>query len=727
MPDVIESKTQFADTPEGQADLWLIEMNAADQDQGKWQERGDKVVRRFVDDREGITGDRQDGATRVNLFTSNVCTLRALLYGKTPQVDVKRRFSDPNDDDARLAGEILQRMLNMDIERDDDTYAEALENALSDRLLPGLGVVRCRYEVEWEDKEVPPMTDPLTGRELAPGYSEKVKKEEDVEVDYVHWKDFRWSAARTWDEVRWIAYRCPMTKDALAERFGEEKLKDIPMNARGVGKASTDVDDGEKNHPWSRAEVWEIWSKEHRKQFWWVEGCPYVLDEKDDALGLEGYWPVPRPMFANVTTKKLIPTPDFTLAQDLYDEVDYVSTRITLLERAIAARGVYDKTSDEIKRLLNESMENELIPVDGFSMFKEKGGLQSVVDWLPIEAFVNALQVLRDYRTELMGLLFQVTGMSDIMRGQSTAGATATEQALKAKFASTRVQEMQNEFARFASDCQRIKAEIISKHFDPETILERSNAKYITGIDPMQAIQLIKSDIYQYRIEVKPESVAMADMSAVKQERAEFLMAVSQFLQSSAPVTQAAPWSAPFLLQMLQWSMAGFRGGATIEGVLDQMVMTANQQLKAAQSQPPPPNPDVMKAQMDMQIAQQQAQMDMKMKQVEMQMRQQEIQMDLMAKAFQLKIDQQKAQVSLDITKQKAMVDLQKTQADAALNQQEAEFDFEAQAKQMAMDAESDAREEEKSIRQHDMQMEHADAAHAQKMAQAKQPPKKEK
>ena len=71
--------------------------------------------------------------------------------------------------------------------------------------------------------------------------------------------------------------------------------------------------------------------------------------------------------------------------------MDYVSTRITLLERAVAARGVYDKTSDEIKRLLDEAMENQLIPVEGFAMFKEKGGLQSVVDWLPIEAFVNAL------------------------------------------------------------------------------------------------------------------------------------------------------------------------------------------------------------------------------------------------------------------------------------------------------------------------------------------------
>ena len=713
MPDTIDRSSQFAKTPHGWGDLWNVEMSASDEDQKRWQERGDKVINRFVDDRQDTRGK---GDTRINLFTANVQTLRALLYGKTPNVDVKRRFSDPGDDDARLAGEILQRMLNMDIERDDDTYAEALENALSDRLLPGLGVVRCRYEAEFQDREVPPMMDEVTGKELAPGYVEKAKVEEDVEVDHVNWRDFKWSPARTWDEVRWIAYRCPMTKDALAARFGEEKLKDIPMNAAGVGKPSTDVDDGEKNHPWTRAEVWEIWSKEHKKIFWWVKGCPYVLDEKDDTLELEGFWPSPRPMFANLTTKKLVPTPDFTLSQDIYDEIDYVSTRITLLERAIAARGVYDKTSTEVKRLFNESMENDLIPVEGFAMFKEKGGLQSVIDWLPIESFVQALQVLRDYRVELQALLYQVTGMSDIMRGQSSNGATATEQALKAKFASTRVQEFQNEFARFASDTQKIKAEIISKHFDPETIAKRANVQYMTGSDPQKAqsaIALIKSSIYQYRVEVKPESIAMADMAAVKQERSEFLLAISQFLQSSAPITQAAPWSGPYLLRMLQWAMAGFRGGASIEGELDRMVTAAEQQLKAAQAAPPPPNPEVEKAKMEMAVAQQQAQMDMQIKQVELKMREQEIQMDLMAKAFQLKLDQQKAQISLDVTKQKAMVDLQKSQMDGDLAREQAEFDFEAQARQMAMDAESDARK-----------MEHADAQHEQKMKQAKEPKK---
>ena len=73
-------------------------------------------------------------------------------------------------------------------------------------------------------------------------------------------------------------------------------------------------------------------------------------------------------------------------------------------------------------------------------MFAEKGGIKGQVDWLPIEQVAAALSQLRDYRTELLSLLYQVTGMSDIMRGSTQQGETATAQAIKAKFASTRVQ-----------------------------------------------------------------------------------------------------------------------------------------------------------------------------------------------------------------------------------------------------------------------------------------------
>jgi hypothetical protein len=244
------------------------------------------------------------------------------------------------------------------------------------------------------------------------------------------------------------------------------------------------------------------------------------------------------------------------------------------------------------------------------------------------------------------------------------------------------VQEFQNEFARFASDIQSLKAEIISKHFDPQTILETSNVKYMTGQDPMvaqRAVEIIKSDIYQYRVEVKPESVAMADMAAVKQERSEFLMAMSQFLQSSVPMAQAAPWATPFLLQMLQWAIAGFRGGATIEGVLDQMVLAAQQFQKQQAMQPPQPDPKLIAVQAKVEGDKAKAQTDIMAKQMDIKAKMAETQMDLQAQAMKHKMDLTKAAAEHQLGMEKAAMDRVQAQEqhEMSLKQQEAKMQAE--------------------------------------------------
>jgi hypothetical protein len=225
------------------------------------------------------------------------------------------------------------------------------------------------------------------------------------------------------------------------------------------------------------------------------------------------------------------------------------------------------------------------------------------------------------------------------------------------------VQRLQNDFARFASDLQALKAEIISKHFDPESIAMRSNIKYMVGADQglaEQAIALIKSDFYQYRIEVKPESVNMADMAAIKQERSEFLMAMSQFLQSSLPVAQTAPWAMPYLLQILQWTIAGFRGSSTIEGVMDQMVLAANQAIQKAAQQPPQPDPDMLKAQMEMKQMQQEGQLDIMGKVADLKIKGQTAMMDLQKKAMELKLKGTEAQMDHEVSVRKMEGEIQR-------------------------------------------------------------------
>lgn len=720
-PEMIEKASQFDDNPEGWQHRWTVEMDSSDRELSNWHKRGDKVIRRYVDEREASPGAGSTSEEkRLNLFSANIQTTRALLYAQQPKVGVERRFSDPSDDPARVAGEILQRLLNTDIERDSDTYTSALFHALDDWLLPGLGNIRLRYEATFktltpdkEQAEPQEMEDPHDLEEAAGTEDpEEEKTGENIDYDYAHWRDQRWSPCRHFGEVRWWAFKADMTRDALRKRFKgaltDAEIDAIPLDAK---EKNSERWDAQTNNPWSRAEVWEIWSKDTREVFWWVRGAAKILDRRPDPYGLDGFFPFPEPLFANLTTSKLVPVPDFTLAQDQYDEIDEVSTRITLLEKALVVRGVYDKTANEVQNLLSATRTNDMIPIENFAMFAEKGGLKGSVDWFPVEMVVNVMDKLREYRTELIALSYQVTGMSDIMRGQSSGTTTATEQSIKAKFAGVRMQSKQQEFARFASDLQKLKAEMIAKHYDAATIIKGANTQYMLGVDAsniMAAVQMIKDDVYQYRVEVKPDAISMADYTAVKQERSEMLTAVGTFLQSSLPVMQALPQLAPALLQMLQWALAGFKGEATIEGVIDQAISKIQRDM-AQPKPPPPPPPEVQKAQMDMQIAQQTHQMDMQKSMVELQATVAKHKMDLQ----KMQIDMQGKLAAHQIDAHKMALEAQTAEHTAALDAASREAEHTASMAKIDAEARADAMKTVNDVTRSNLQVDAAKKAAA--------------
>lgn len=591
----------FPDTPLGWGHRWRLELEHAKKDVAKWHDQGVKILDRFRDERD----TKVQFDTRWNVFTSNIQTQRAILYGNTPKCSVERRFQDANDDTARVAAEMLERLLNTDIERDSDSYALAIQYALDDRLLVGLGFARLRYVSEFETVETPAITevDPVTGQtvEVAPAVIEEKKTREDVEVDYGHWKDQLWGPSRVFHEIPWWATKSDMSRSELVKRFTRKNEvsgltvgEEVPLAGQ---RERDDSAEPKPPDPWARAVVWEIWHKESKKVFWVADGYPEALDIQDDPLGLEGFWPFPRPMVANPTTSKFLPRPDFVLAQDLYDEIDNISTRITELEQAVKVVGIYDKEDEEVGRMLN-GKRNTMIPSSNFAKLSEKGGVRGSVDWFPLDQVVNALAILRDYRRELLDTLYQITGLSDIMRGQATdPNETATAQGIKAKFGSVRMQSMQDEFARFASDIQKLRAEIIAKLFDAQTILQRCNCEN-TPDQPkaMAAVELIKSQLAQYRVQVKPEAVSLTDFASLKSERIDQLGAIGTFLQVAMPLAQMMPGIGPFLWQILQTQVAGLRGASQLEAILDQAILAAQQQAAQPQQQQMDPK-EMMKLQ----------------------------------------------------------------------------------------------------------------------------------
>lgn len=556
------------------AELWEKELTAAKRELQKFHTSGRKLVKKYLDERDGASFD--SGLSSLNLFWSNTQVLMSSLYAKPPRVDVSNAFKDSDDDVSRVAANILERMLNHDIAEDDEsTYPEVTQQAVGDFLIVGLGNVWYRYEVETEKQQTEAVVDPSTGVMLAAPVEYEAIVDEDAPADYVYWEDFWWSPARTWQDVRWVARRVFMNREELIARFGDKIGKDIP-----VSKQKRDPGRGPENDPWEKAGVFEIWDKTTKTAYWHVMGYSIICDYKEDPLKLRGFFPCPKPLVANPTTTNLMPRADYLLAQDQYQQINDLTTRLKYLIKACKVVGVYDKNSTAIGRVFTEGMENQMIPVDSWAAFAEKGGLKGQMDFVPIDVIANVIQILTQQRDVLKQGLYEVLGIGDIMRGQTDPDETLGAQQLKAQFGGNRLQYKQQDVGNWVAAGQRIRAQLICGKFQPQTILDRSNIEHSADAPlAQQAIAFLKDagNGKIYRISIESETMAMVDWAQERDSRTQFLQAVGGFVTATAPLLEAKPEAAPIVMQMMKWGLGGFRVSKEIETVLDQAIAAAAQ------------------------------------------------------------------------------------------------------------------------------------------------------
>lgn len=491
---------------EGQrlASFWQDQIEKVGKDRGyqNFIKRGHKIEARYRDERNKSD---EEARRKYNSLWSNVEILKPAIYGKTPVPLAERKFSD-KDPIARGAAQILERALRNEIEI--CGFNEAMCQAVSDYLLPGRGTVWVRYEPEFGPGTSLPNEDSIDMKddegELEPELDEEQDEghdpvedkleetgdqvvRESTPIDYIHWEDFLIFPvnARTWAEVVAVSKRVYLTYEQMKERFGREIAKAIPLQ-----KDERQKDRYENSNPENevKGEIFEIWNKEDRTVYWVAEGYDWLLDRKDDPLNLENFFPCPRPILSNATTGTLLPVADYIQYQDQAVQIDELSQRIAMLTRACKVAGVYDASAKGVQRLLNESVENELIPVDSWASFADKGGIAGVISFMPLKEIIGVINELMMLKAKQIEEMNTLTGISDLMSGTSDARETLGGQRLKSNYTGTRLSARQNEVARFARDTVRIMADIMAQHFSPQSLVEASGAMYEEGLGPDQAL-----------------------------------------------------------------------------------------------------------------------------------------------------------------------------------------------------------------------------------------------
>lgn len=587
-----------------EAQYYLDHIASYDKEFAPWTSRVVKILKRYKDDQR----QPQDTQSKFNILWSNVQTLRSATFARLPKPDVSRRYAD-NDPVGRVASLILERALDFEITTYRD-YRDTLKSCVDDRFLGGRGVGWVRYEPHIRAVE---QGLPEDGTQVTEDTDEAPQLVEELEyecapTDYVHWRDFGHNVVRSWAEVTIVWRKVYMTKEMIKERF-PDYVDSIPLDASPKSDTDKQQDDFEK-----RALVYEIWDKEKGIAVWISKSLGNVIDERDDPLGLHEFFPCGRPIYATLTNDSLIPVPDFSLYQDQARTLDILSERIEGLVKALQVKGFYDSSNQDLGRLFSEANNTTLIPIQNYNSFAEKGGLRGAVELLDLSTLVSALAAAYQAFEQVKSQIYDITGISDIIRGQSMASETATAQQIKGQYASLRLKTYQEEVGRLATDFLQNKAQIICKHFAPETILKMSAADQLAPADQQYiqpALELLRNDpVKTFRIEVQADSLVMLDENQQKQERIELLTSVGGFLEKGVNAAQSAPELVPLLLDLLKFGVASFKAGKSIEGTIDQAEDQFKEKYKQKAVQPPPPDPEQIKMQQETQMFQQKQQME---------------------------------------------------------------------------------------------------------------------
>ena len=584
--------------PSSEVQAWLDCIKSYETEFAKWEKRTRKILKRYRD--EQTLQNRDNPPTHFNILWSNVQTLIPATFARMPKPDVSRRYSD-RDPVGRVAALILERALDFEINHYTD-YRTTLKACVQDRFLGGRGTAWARYEPHMRAAQMQAAVDGEQTTEDVDAPGEELDYE-CAPVDYVHWNDFGHTVARTWEEVPAVWRRVFMTRDAMVERFGEEKAKGIPLDATPEELKRSDRENPELADQ-KKAAIYEIWDKTKKEAIWLsksVKADP--LDKLDAAalakkgLAFEEFFPCPRPLFATMTNDSLVPVPDFALYQDQAESLDLISDRIDGLIKALQVKGVYDGSlGPEIARLFTDASNTDLRAIKNWQNFAEKNGLKGAIDLVDLTPIANALSVAYEAMDQQMQQVYNITGISDIIRGQTEAQETATAQQIKGQYAGLRLKETQQSVAIFATDLLRLKAQIVAG-FDDQTLLKIAAVDQLQPADQQlvpQALELLKDKpLRTFRVEIAADSLVMLDEQEEKENRVEFLTALGAFLDKSVQAAAVAPAIVPLLGELMKFGVQGFKVGRNIEGTIDQML----EEFKQGAGMQPPPDLEAMKEQ----------------------------------------------------------------------------------------------------------------------------------
>lgn len=543
-----------------------------------WRNIGQKIQQIYRGELDA-SGVPSKGTSRFNSLNSNVCVLLPSLFSRSPKADIRAR-SPMSDPFINQACDIMEQIA--DIILQDQSAFECIRKAVKENLLPGRGIVRVRWDPIVETTQVPGNNNTMLN------VHEKLLDQ--VELEHVYWEDFTYEQTSDWKNTGWIAFRHLMTEKVFMGYFA-----DVPIVQQWIAAGKKDeifrwtdkmasrareytgtVTQGQRDglqDTIMKAMVWEFWDKSTREVVWICQDMAgNVLSIDPDPYKLRNFFPCPRPLTAVTTTDQQLPVPEYTIYQDLASEVDTLSQRIAAIAKRIKVVGAYNGSQEHLASILKQE-DGEMTAVNGLDI---EFDLKKHVWLLDIQMLVQSLQALYLARNEAKQAMYEVTGISDIVRGQTRASETLGAQRIKSQFAALRIEDRKRDVEAFSLGIIEIISEIVAEHFSPESIF------FFTGIQVYpETMQVLQNDAMRIsRIDVETDSTVTPDETAEQQSMSAMLQALGFVLQQVGPMVVQGIMPMPIAIELVKLAVSPFKGSRRIDELLDQyMQMISGGQL----------------------------------------------------------------------------------------------------------------------------------------------------
>lgn len=680
-----------SETSELLSKIWA-EIEGYDTSARSFVKEGDRITDLYVN-RMLIDSGAPDAQNKFDVVWSITQTLQPILFSQMPEPYVERRFKD-KDPQGRRASMLLERCIKAVLSLQDTVGT--FRQSRDDFLLPGRGQVWCRYAPTFE--KVPQLDD--LGQPLLDKKGEIILKEqlkyENVEIEYVPWKDFGYSAAKVWSGVKSVWRHLYLTKEDAIKQLGKDEARKLKYTLTGSTDPKRSKEESSGLH--KRAKITEFWDFDSKKIYTISESNKdTIIKETSDKLKLSRFFPCPKPLFATKKTDTLIPVADYTILKSLVVELDIVTLREAMMVDAMKASGVSSAQVANGLKAVFESDDNIIQPIKEWIALKSQGGTQGgAIEWLPLEMFAKVLEQLRARKEELKQDIYELIGLSDIQRGVTNPYESGRAIEAKAQASSERVKERQRFIQEFIKDTVNIVAEIISEHFADETIylmagVEFLGQEYVENF--LSDVALLRDDVTRnFRIDVTIDSLSDAEEEKEKANVNEFINAMAQIMGQSQAVLQVMPELKPVMLEALKFAVRRYKAGRSLEGLLDSTIDQALMDEEARKNEPPQEDPQLAIDRMKVEVEQFKVQS--------------KTELDAQKAQHKAEIDNAKTQNEIAISQANVQIEQAKLQEDQArfqLDQQQAEAKNQLDAAIMQAKAQETALKEK--IAQADMQV----------------------